>query len=119
MLILHYLTHLRMSAQELLLTLVSKCPVVIFSAPGCGKCVEIATWLSQNCDPAIWVKHDVPSLADEYEEVVVHELVALLKETTGRTMYPFCFYNGNYVADTNELIHIVSRNHFDLKFDEL
>jgi hypothetical protein len=108
-----------MSAQELLLTLLSKCPVVIFSAPACGKCVEIATWLSENCDPTSWVKYDVPSLADDYEEVVVHELVALLKETTGRTAYPFCFYQGKHVSDTNELTHIVSRNHLDLKFDEL
>lgn len=107
------------TSMELLRSLISSAPVVLLTAPGCGACIEISTWLSENCKSSEWNKIFVPSLADDYEEDLVHELVDLLKETTGAKSYPFCFYRGSYLSDTEELKHMVRSHHTDLKFDDM
>ena len=107
------------TAIELLQNTISSAPVVVLTVPGCEACVEISTWLSENCKSSEWTKLFVPSLAGIHEEDLVYEFVDLLKETTGARSYPFCFYRGSYMSDVEELKHNVRSNHMDLKFDDI
>ena len=107
------------SPEGLLRELRGSASVVIISAPGCPKCVQISEWLRDHSNGVLWKKVCVSSLQDELEESLIHQFVGLLKSSTGGRSYPFCFYGGEYIEDIEELKHLVFQNKVELKFEDL
>lgn len=93
--------------------IIIKKTIVIFSKPSCYQCDKI--------------KHKIKLHGYEYEDVNITEIedkydtdsvdmVNYLKDISGVSMFPFCFYNGTFVTTTQlekNLININFENNID------
>ena len=80
---------------QLLDTLKNENKVLIISKPSCYKCDEIKQHMDDIKEH--YKSLDVSKMDDEYDEDPL-TFVDELKNTTGCSSYPFCFYEGNYVT---------------------
>jgi glutaredoxin len=74
--------------------LIEKNPVVIISKPFCPQCDVIKNNLKDT--NTSFTNVDVSTLEDEYD-IDAFTFIDNLKEYTGGTSFPFCFYEGSYI----------------------
>ena len=87
------------NGQEYFTNLIHKHKIVLFSKPCCHLCDEIKTYLKENSYG--FENVDVTQLEDQYDIDGI-ELVEMIKSQTQSNMFPFCYYEGQYV-DTHEI----------------